>query len=104
MKARIRGVNVNMGTFDFNYGAYLGELILAHSDNLSKTLQNPTLSAVDGRNIASATVKTLKSIRTDESFDLFWDKVPKHVERLGVSEPKLPRRKTQPKSLTDYFG
>ena len=33
MKARICGVNVNMGTFDFIFGAYLGELVLAHSDN-----------------------------------------------------------------------
>ena len=37
MKARIRGVNVYMKTFDYVYGVYLGELIHRHSDNLSKT-------------------------------------------------------------------
>ena len=38
MKARI-GVDVHMKTFDFIFGVCLGELILSHSDNLSKTLQ-----------------------------------------------------------------
>ena len=104
MKARIRGVSVNMRTFDYIYGAFLGELILGHSDNLSKTLQNPKLSAADGRCVADATVKTLKTIRDDNSFDLFWEKVLKHAQRLGVDDPKLPRRRNQPKNLTDYFG
>ena len=39
MKARIRGVDVHMKTFDFIFDVCLGELILSHSDNLSKTLQ-----------------------------------------------------------------
>ena len=49
----------------------MGELILGHSDNLSKSLQNANLCAVDGWCIANATVETLKSIINDESFDLF---------------------------------
>ena len=35
MKARIRGVDANMQTFEYVFGSYLGELILGHSDNLS---------------------------------------------------------------------
>ena len=57
MKAQIRGIDMNMHTFDYVFGAYWGELILGHSDNLSKSLQNSNLSAVDGN-----TVETLKSI------------------------------------------
>ena len=55
----------------------LGEFILCHSDNLSNYLQNPK--------IANATVETLKSIRNDERFDLFWEKVLTHAKRLDES-------------------
>ena len=49
MKALIRGINVNMRMLNYVFGAYLSELILGHSDNLSKSLLNLSLSAVDGR-------------------------------------------------------
>ena len=38
MRARIIGVSARMETFDFFFGITLGELILRHSDNLSRTL------------------------------------------------------------------
>ena len=72
MKARIRGVDVHMRTFSYVFGEYLVKLMLGQSDNLSKPLQNPKLSVIDGRCTANATVETLKSIRNDERFDLFW--------------------------------
>lgn len=102
--ARVRGVKKSMKSFDYFFGSNLGELILGHSDNLSKTLQNPKLSAVEGRGIAMATVETLKKLREDASFDLFWSKVLKHGKQLGVKDPKQPRQKNQPKTLTDYVG
>ena len=39
MTARIVGVASQMATFDFYFGVYIGEMILRHSDNLSRTLQ-----------------------------------------------------------------
>lgn len=42
------------------YGVVLGELILKHSNNLSKTLQSPKLSASEGQHIAEVAVKTLQ--------------------------------------------
>ena len=63
MKARIRGVDIHMRTFDYMYGVILGELILKHSDNLSKSLQSPSLSAV-------VIVETLKTLRIDDSFTI----------------------------------
>ena len=104
MKARIRGVDTYMKTFDFVYGVYLGELILTHSDNLSRALQDPTLSAVEGQDIAKKTVAVLEKIRSDESFDLFWTNVTSKSEALGANEPTLPRKRKQPKKLTDYVG
>ena len=71
MKARIIGVQAQFKNF---FGVLLGELILKHSDNLSKTLQSPRLSASEGQQIAAMTVKTLQSLRTDSNFDLFWTK------------------------------
>ena len=68
MKNRIRDVDVNMRTFDYVFGAYLGELIFGHSDNLSKSLQNFNLSVINGRCTTNATVETLESIRNDDSF------------------------------------
>ena len=38
IKAQIRGVDVNIRTFDYVFEAYLGEHILGPSDNLSKLL------------------------------------------------------------------
>lgn len=64
-----------MKTFDYLYGNTLGELILRHSDNLSRTLQSKSLSAAEGQQAAKMTVKTIQSMRTDETFDLFWEKV-----------------------------
>ena len=49
--------------------ACLGEWILKHTDNLSKTLQNLSLTA--GQQVAKLTCRTLEQIRTTESFDLF---------------------------------
>ena len=46
MKARIRSVETYMKNFDFVYGVLLDELVLGHSDNMSRNLQDPKLSAV----------------------------------------------------------
>lgn len=39
-KARIRGISVQMGTFDYLYGNLLGQLVLNYVDSLSSTLQH----------------------------------------------------------------
>ena len=44
---RIIGVQTCMKSFDFLFGAMLGELLLRHTDNLSKTPQSPGISAAD---------------------------------------------------------
>ena len=52
IKARFRGVKATMPTFDFIFGCELGVLILRQTDNLSRTLQSPKLSAAEGNAIA----------------------------------------------------
>ncbi len=75
MKARIQGITSQMHTFRFLFGLLLSELILRHTDKLSKTLQNPELSSVEGHEIAMLTMATLQDVRSDRDFNLFWEKV-----------------------------
>ena len=74
-KARFKGVALQMNSFDCIFGNLLGEMLLKHADNLSRTLQKKSLSAAEGQTIAGMTVDTLKSLRNDASFDLFWEKL-----------------------------
>ena len=96
-KARINGVCSQMKTFDFMFGAVLGDKILRHSDNLSQTLQKRTTSADEGQVIAKMVIDTIAELRTE--FDLFWEKVMKKAE--SVEEPKLPRRRRVPRCIDD---
>ena len=100
-KARIRGVSTVMSTFDYLFGNMLGEMILKHSDNLSSTLQCKILCAAEGQHIARMTTETLKSLRSDNAFDLFWQKVNNKADELEISEPRLPRRRKLPRRLDD---
>ena len=75
MKCRIQGVASCMKTFNFFFGTVLGELLLKHSDNLSRTLQSSTMSEAEGQKVAAMTVATLQSIRSDDNFDPFWKRI-----------------------------
>lgn len=95
-KARIQGVSSQMNSFDFLFGAMLGEMLLRHTDNLSRSLQKKTCCATEGQQVGSMVVRTLQTIRNDESFDLFWLKVTNFSEPLGI-EPQLSCRRKVPR-------
>ena len=88
MKARIRGAQVVMGTFDFVFGCSLGGSILRQTDNFSKTLQHEHFSAAQGQELATTVIKILTKDRSDQSFDLFWEAVKKRAVQLGTAEPR----------------
>ena len=90
IKARIQRVAAQMRTFHFYYTASLAELVLRHTDNLSKALQKETISAVEGQQI------TLMSLRTDVHASTFWRSVTAKADRLDVSVPCLPRKRKRP--------
>ena len=104
MRSRIQGVSTCMKTFEFFWGVALGELLLNHTDNLSKTLQHTSMSAAEGQKIAKMTVCTLQSIRSDPNFELFWQKVTKLAAELDVDEPALPRQRKRPRRYEDGTG
>ena len=68
VKSRITGLWYQIETFDFYFGVQLGNLVLRHSDNLSKTIQKPNLSTGDFHSLASLSVKTMQKLRSDNSF------------------------------------
>ena len=74
MKACILGVASQMKSFSYLFRIVLGNLILRHSDNLSCKLQKVDISAVQGQEVTSMTVQTLKSLRLDSNYKLFWKK------------------------------
>ena len=75
----------------------LGERILKHADNLSKTLQHKNISATEAQSITSLTVKTLQLMRNDNSYDLFWELLLYQASQCDVTEPILPRQRKMPK-------
>ena len=62
----------------------LAELILKHSDNLSKTLQHSYLSAAEGQDVSKLTIATLRSLRCESNFDLFWQKIDLALNEVDV--------------------
>ena len=93
------GVEAQMLTFDFLFGLSSGTLTLRHSENLSKSLQHEHTSAAEGQELVKLTHKVLKSLRQLEQFQLFYQRVLKHQETLGISPPTLPRKRRAPRYL-----
>lgn len=104
IKSRIIGVVSQMTQFDFFFGVMLGQLLLRHTDNLSKALQQVDLSAAEGQALASMTVTTLQKLRNQDSFDLFWNKLNDSASKADVNEPSLPRRRKAPKRFQIGHG
>ena len=97
IRARIKGVDAQMKTFDFLFGVMLGQCILRHTDNLSKGLQHEDLSASEGQSMAKLTIETLTKLRSDDSFDEFYEDVKTKAETVDVNEPTMPRKRKMPK-------
>ena len=90
-----------MTTFTYLFGSMLGEPVLKHTDNLSRTLQHASMSAAEGQQVTAMTVATLNSMCSDDQFDLFWDLAILKAEKLGISEPQLPRQRKLPRRYDD---
>lgn len=88
-----------MSQFKILFGMKLCETILKITDNLSKALQKESLSATNAQHLAEMTVKALKSIRTDDSFKLFFQQLEILRSRTDTGEPSLPRKRKVPRHL-----
>ena len=74
-RARVNGVQAMMQTFEYLFGLSLGECILRHTDNLSRTIQSPSLTAFEAHELGKKTILTLQRIRNEEAYDLFWERM-----------------------------
>ena len=72
VEARIIGVQNQMCEFQFFYGLNLSQRLVAISDNLSKTLQKESMSALSGLHLAELTVKTYQKMRLDKEAGPFF--------------------------------
>ena len=75
IKGQIIGVNRQISKCSLLFGLKLCERILKITDNLSTTLQTESLSAAETQSIAADTIDTLKSIRSVEKFEFFFQLV-----------------------------
>ena len=107
MKARIRGAAAVMERFSFFFGLRLGDSILCHTDNLSRVLQSPILSAVEGQELASTVVEVIKQGRQEEEFEKFWSSTLEEKKKhLLIKEPSLARKRKAPSRFDEgehYF-
>ncbi len=55
------------------------------------------MSAADDQQLAHMTVQTLKSIRNEGMFDLYWTKVNQFASYHDVNEARLPRQRKRPR-------
>ena len=101
VKARIVGMQWQMSTFDLLFGLKLCEQVLKMTDNLSRTLQKPSLSAAEAQHIASLTVTTLSQMRTDAAFMAFFGLVECLRTSAEVEQPSLPRKRRVPRRIDD---
>ena len=61
LKPRVQGVKAMMPKFSFFFVCALGELLLRQTDNLSKSLQDSRMSAVEGQALAELVIHGQKS-------------------------------------------
>ena len=59
MKASLQNVKAVMSTLQLLFSCSLGKIILKRTDSLGKTLQNPSVSAAQGQEIAHLVIEIL---------------------------------------------
>ena len=90
VKGRMIGVRHQITTFDYFFGVNLAILLLKHSDNLSRTLQDPHVLVVECQSVTNLTISTLAKVQSDHRAALFWEKVKRAADSMGISAPVLP--------------
>lgn len=86
IKGRVINVQTQMSKFNVLFGLKLCVRILKITDNLSKTLQKDSLSAAEAQDVTKLTVTTLKKMRADNDFDLFFKLVKSLQENTNSRE------------------
>ena len=99
IKGWIIGVKGQMNAFNNFYGVIVLQLVLTHSDNLSKTLQKPPLTSFQGKESADLTLKTINTLRWESEFEILWQKTAQQAAVLEITQPSLPLKRKRPATL-----
>ena len=102
-RSRIIGCQSQMTSFNFFYGLNLAYRL---TDNLSKTIQKKSFSAIDGQRSAGLTLQALHGMRTDEAANLFYETTVKKASKHEfIESPALPRKRKRPdyKTIEQHF-
>ena len=88
-----------MKTFNYLFGVLLAERILTPTDNLSRPLQITDISAEEGQFLCELAVRTFKSERNTESFELFWENCLTYVksDSNDIQELLVRRARKRPR-------
>ena len=84
----------------------LGFRVYSITDNLSKTIQGESMSAIESQEVAGLTIKTLESMRSESNADAFYETTKIKAERYKFIEaPSLPRKRKAPnyKTLEQFY-
>ena len=76
-----------MSTFQFLSNYSFGKIILKQADNLSKTLQNQSISTGQGQEIAHLFIEMLWKDWFDEKFELFWSNLMNKKNKARCDGP-----------------
>ena len=82
-----------MKEFSFFFGLCLSHRFFSLTDNLSKTLQKETTRALSSQRFAGLTINTLKGMRNDDDFKLFYNLVKQKAEKFDIADPVLPKKR-----------
>ena len=95
-----------MCEFQFFYSSNLSQRLFAISDNLSKTLQKVSMSALSGLHLAGLIVKNYQKMRSNEEVELFFKTTSKKaLDHSFINKDALPHKRKRPNygSLDNYF-
>ena len=96
MNACIRSVQSFMGKLGFLSGCHLGKLLLFQTDDLSKTVKKTETSTIEVQSLAKGVLSVLLSDRSEESFQLFWERVQLSKADLDVDDTQVSRKRKVP--------
>ena len=95
-----------MKSFKFFFGINLGFKVYSMTDNLWKTIQGESMSAVESQEVAGLALKTLESTKSESNADPFYETTKIKAERYKFTEaPSLPRKRKAPnyKTLEQFY-
>ena len=71
-----------MNTIKFLFLCLLGKMVLMNTDSFSRALQDKSITAAEGQELAQNTMKSLEKVRDVDSFNNLWELVRKQEESL----------------------